>query len=112
MAGKTKLWILLAACLQIFSGAACSVSSQSEQEVEVSFKARCLNVAEKYVKETRNWRKSDFEVQPQQAELGGIGFSIFYLPDKNLRSISQRGKSFHLELDNGCNKVIGELAYQ
>jgi hypothetical protein len=61
---------------------------------------------------TRGWHRENYEIISKQAELGGRGFSVVYLPSEGLNSAGEESKSFHLELNNACDKPIAELGYQ
>lgn len=71
----------------------------------------CLSVVAQYVSDTRNWSEADYDVLPEVVEEGVNGYSILYRRDLDVPPPVQL-KSFHVDLDERCSKVVRELAYQ
>ncbi|MFT3761566.1 MAG: hypothetical protein QM761_02935 [Pseudoxanthomonas sp.] len=69
-------------------------------------------VIESYVDKTRGWDHNLYDIVEEQSSSDSKGFSVRYKDD--LKTLLPEGglKSFHVDLDEPCRKVIRELAYQ
>ena len=91
-------------------GMACSNDQAAGKRKDLS-QEKCTRLVEDYVTKTRGWLKRDYRILSAQEEMGGQGFSVEYIPETT-PPLDNHGKSFHLELDKDCNKLVAELGYQ
>lgn len=67
--------------------------------------------AERYVVESKNWRRGEFTVEYRGKDGGNLVFSI--APTKSSeRAVPGGGDGFELIVDAATNQVLEELAYQ
>ncbi|CAM4311778.1 hypothetical protein CR156_19085 [Stenotrophomonas lactitubi] len=72
----------------------------------------CVRVVEAYVRRTRAWNKTTYLVATSPPVSGGRGFAVLHQDDLADPLSTQERKSFHLELDQSCSKVIEEFWFQ
>lgn len=71
----------------------------------------CMKVVEDYIASSRAWHVEEYEVSRESVDGEYVGFSVVYRND--LRSSPQvQLKSFHVDLDAECKRVVRELRYQ
>ncbi|HCT28298.1 MAG TPA: hypothetical protein DIW85_19115 [Stenotrophomonas sp.] len=72
---------------------------------------RCVTTIETYVQETRGWKREMYRIAEESSGTADIGFSVQHVHDRVL--LPEGGlKSFHVDLDQRCSKVIRESHYQ
>jgi len=98
-------------CCLLTAGPAFSATPQPPSK-DAHVDPACGQLVERYVTSTRGWPLPSYTVFEEGAELGGRGFSVWHESDNVRKPPGGRGKSFHLEVDAKCRKVIRELAYQ
>lgn len=72
----------------------------------------CVRVVEAYVRRTRAWSTTAYLVATSPPLAGGRGFAVLHQDDLADPLSMQERKSFHLELDQSCSKVIEEFWFQ
>lgn len=72
---------------------------------------RCMEVIEDYVAGSRAWHAGDYAVSRETLDEEHIGFSVVYRDDLESSPLVQL-RSFHVDLDAGCKRVVRELGYQ
>lgn len=72
---------------------------------------RCVMTIETYVQATRGWKREMYRIAEESSGTADIGFSVQHVHDSVL--LPEGGlKSFHVDLDQRCSKVIREGHYQ
>lgn len=101
----------VAICALLLAGTACG-SDTDPAQLPAGADA-CTGLIEGYVAKTRGWPRERYSIREESADtLGARGFAILHESDNVLRPPGGGGKSFHLEVDGACTRVITELAYQ
>ncbi|MEL4892302.1 hypothetical protein PQU63_12345 [Xanthomonas protegens] len=72
----------------------------------------CLAQIHRYVEKTRKWGIKDYSIIQENSSPGLRGFSVLHKDDVGALLADKRVKSFHVDLDEKCKKVVEELAYQ
>lgn len=72
----------------------------------------CVRVVEAYVRRSRAWSTKTYLVATSPSLSGGRGFAVLHQDDLADPLSMQERKSFHLELDQSCSKVIEEFWFQ
>jgi len=109
---KTPLLVTIGCALLLGGGTASSQTNSSPANGGRSEDTACIRLIESYVAKTRGWDKNDYEILEEGSDLGGRGFSVRHASDNGPRPRGGGGKSFHLEVDRECRKVVTELGYQ
>ena len=70
-----------------------------------------LERCETYVQETRGWKREMYRIAEESSGTADIGFSVQHVHDRVL--LPEGGlKSFHVDLDLRCSRVIRESHFQ
>ncbi|WP_422508191.1 hypothetical protein [Stenotrophomonas sp. GZD-301] len=72
----------------------------------------CVRVVDAYVRRTRTWTPADYLVSTSPPLVGGRGFAVLHKDDLADPLGRNERKSFSVELDNACSKVIEEFQFQ
>jgi len=72
----------------------------------------CVRVVDAYVRRTRTWKPADYLVSLSPPLAGGRGFAVLHNDDLADPLGRNERKSFSVELDNTCSKVIEEFQFQ
>lgn len=73
--------------------------------------SRCLLTIEQYVYHTRGWDRSTYDVSPEQFAADFTGFAV-HKKSESTFVVEGGRKSFHVDLDKTCSKVLREQRYQ
>lgn len=83
-----------------------------EVENPSSVPEKCLEVIHSYVRETRHWDPEAYVVDGESFGRDGLGFSVWLLKETKNPAPPGGTESFHVDLDDECSRVTGELGYQ
>lgn len=72
----------------------------------------CVSEIRKYVEKTRKWDEEDYSLIQENSSPGLRGFSVMHKDDVGALLPGRGVKSFHVDLDKGCQRILKELAYQ
>ncbi|WP_313241648.1 hypothetical protein [Stenotrophomonas sp.] len=72
----------------------------------------CVRVVNAYVRRTRSWTPADYLVSVSPPLAGGRGFAVLHQDDLADSLGRNERKSFSVELDTTCSKVIEEFQFQ
>jgi hypothetical protein len=72
---------------------------------------RCMEVVADYVAGSRAWHAEDYAVSRKTLDEEYMGFSVVYRDDLESSPLVQL-RSFHVDLDADCKRVVRELGYQ
>lgn len=100
-----------ASVLFFLAGAPCSAQG-SVAPPDDSHRAECVRLIERHVHATRGWDKSLYRVQREDAGNEHLGFAVIYLEEERTPLYMGERRSFHVDLNHGCTRVMGELRYQ
>ena len=89
------------------------VDGQNDQVKNVTSES-CEMVVQQYVEQTRGWKRKSYRISQEPAIEGSYGFEVWHESDNVVRPPGggETGKSFHVDLDAKCTKVLSEFAYQ
>lgn len=102
-------FFVIAVLLSLAAEQGCAASRPDDA---TSVPIKCSDLVRDYVKKTRGWDAGSYVVEEE--EFGGpvLGFSVWLLEEDKAAAPPGGGKSFHVDVDQSCSKVLNELAYQ
>lgn len=85
-------------------------SSENSQQL-TKIDSNCIEVIRAYVKSKKGWNDDEYSIVKEQLPGDSRGFSVRHKDDET--PLPEGGlKSFHVNIDETCEKVTEELAYQ
>jgi hypothetical protein len=107
--------VLTYLCVATSSCGAASNESQRIEEPPVDgapngIDAQCLSTIEKHVERTRKWSRDSYKILSEELSSNVRGFAVIERSDAFINKGDR--KSFHIDLDRSCSKVVRELKYQ
>jgi hypothetical protein len=94
--------------LCFFSFFGCSSASALDQ---IPSTDTCLALVAAHVASTRGWTDGEYTVKKESTGEGMRGYEVMYLKDMESATPASL-KSFHVDLDVDCGRVIRELGCQ
>ncbi len=73
--------------------------------------SKCLHAVKKHVEETRGWTSDKYTIKEEMVDENLKGYEVMFLEDLQSKPPTEL-KSFHVDLDQNCERVIRELGYQ
>lgn len=105
---RTRFFVMVV----LFSLNSVQSRAASESDAQSSVPKKCSELIRNYVKATRGWDAKNYVIEKEGFGESSLGFSVWLLEEYKEILPPGGSKSFHVDVDQACSKVVGELAYQ